>query len=138
MRPRGGSLSTFRTLLHLTAFLLLIGSVPVLPASAQGTALPQSGQAKPAPILATQKTETGLMVKQLWFNTMFIGDKGYTLSRHARFYALDGRLIKPFQVKPGDTVDIQYLTGGTKTEMWPHYPNERVLTILRIVPKPRQ
>lgn len=132
MRPRGGSLSTFQTLLHLTAFLVLIGFFSVLPAAGQ------SREAKPAPILATQKTETGLMVKQLWFNTMFIGDKGYTLSRHASFYGLDGKPIKTFQVKPGDTVDIQYLTGGTKTEIWPYHPNERVLRTLRIVPKPRQ
>jgi hypothetical protein len=130
MRPPRGSLGTFRALLHLTACLLIIGFLLSIPAVAQGT--------KPAPIAPTKKTETGLVFKDMRFRMMSIGDKVYTIGPNARFYALEGAPIKPFQLKPGNFVDIEYLTGGSKTEMWPYLPSERVLTVVRVVHKPRQ
>ncbi len=130
MRPSGRLLSTGRTLLLLAACLVVIGWISAPQAVAQGT--------KPAPTAATKKTATGLVFKEMRFRMMTIGDKVYNIGPNARFYGLGGAPIKPHQVKAGDTVDIEYLTGGTKTEVWPYLPSERVLTVLRVVPKPRQ
>lgn len=130
MRPSEGLLRTFHTLLFFTACLVLIGLVFALSVSAQGT--------KRAPVPPVKKSEQGVLFKQMAFSKMIIGDNGYAMHPGAVFYAVDGRPIKPFQVKAGQWVDVVYLIGGTRTEGYPYDPKERVLLSLRVVPKPRQ
>jgi len=98
--------------------------------SAQGT--------KRAPVSPVKKSEQGVLFRQMAFSKMVIGDNGYAIHPGAKFYAVDGRPIKPFQVKAGQVVDVVYLIGGTRTEGYPYDPKERVLISLRVVPKPRQ
>lgn len=140
MRTLGRLFSEFRSLIHLIAYFSLIGLLFTLPAAAQGTrpSAPEKfggaavTKAPPPPSL---KSEKGLVFKERSFRIMTIGHKVYTIGPNALFYGLDGRPIKAMNVRPGDVVDVQYLTGGAKTELRPYYPNQRVLVSLRVVGK---
>jgi len=126
----------------LIAYFVLIGFLVTLPVAGQQSkpapTAPAPGVAAPkaVPRQAVKKAEKGLVFQQMKFGQILISDQQYNIHREAKFYSINGQPIKRHDLKPGDAVDIEYLTGGQRTELYPYYSNERVLTSVRVVPKP--
>ena len=125
MRPRGCSLSTFRTLLHLTAFLVLVGFVSALPAAEQATATRQP----------VSKFKKELLVQGQRPGFLTLSGEVYRISGSTKFYSLKGQRINRLQLPVGALVDADYLIGGSKTETYPYFAADKVLVNVRIVPK---
>jgi hypothetical protein len=138
MRPPGGSFSTFCILLYSIAIVFLMGLTFALPAVAADPDQATATTARRAPIMPTLKAEQGLVFQSTAFRNVVINKKVYRLHRDAKLYGLNGQLIDLQALRPGDIVDIQYLTGGTRNEGYPFERSERVLTTLRVVAKAKK
>jgi len=126
----------------LIAYFVLIGFIFTLPAAGQETKPAPTGPPaeaatpKAMPKQPVKKAEKGLVFQQMRFGQILISNQQYHIHGNAKYYAINGRPIKRHDLKPGDAVDIEYLTGGQRSEMYPYYSNERILTSVRVVPKP--
>jgi hypothetical protein len=125
MRPRVGSLSTFRTLLCLTAFLVMVGFVSALPAAEKAT----------TPREPTRKFAKELLVQSQRPGALVLNGDSYRVTGSTKFYSLKGQRISPLHLPIGALVNVDYLTGGSKTEDYPYFGADKVLVNVRIVPK---
>ena len=138
MRPPGGSFSTFCALLFSIAIVFIIGLTFSFQAVAADPDLAPATTARRAPTMPTLKSKQGLVFQSTAFRNVVLDKKVYALHRNAQLQGLGGQRIDLEGLKPGDIVDIQYLTGGSKTEGYPYEPGERVITILRVVAKAKK
>ena len=133
MRPPGEWFSTFGILLCSIAIVFLIGSTFSFQAAAADPDQAAATSARRAPTMPTLKSEQGLLFQSSAFRNVVLDKKVYRLHRDAKLYGLGGKRIDVADLTLNDIVDIQYLTGGTRTEGYPYEAVERVLTTLRVV-----
>jgi hypothetical protein len=117
-------------LLLIAACLVLTSWIYTAQAVAQDTGAAPTAQR--APML---KAENGLVFQEAKLGMLLISGKVYQMEKNAVLYSMDGKRIHWSNLKANDVVDIQYLTGGSKTEEYPYSPKARVLTSLRVVAK---
>lgn len=74
-----------------------------------------------------------LTVHGFQFNSLMLNNEAYRFNGATNFFSSDGRRLTMPEIKPGQVVDIIYLTGGTRTETYPYYAHEKVLSSVRVV-----
>jgi len=118
------------------ACTLLVSLAAAVPAQPQSGVVPGAAPGTPGQSTVAQPErvlERNLVVRGSEFSQLILGDKRYIVSGRTRFLTADGRTISLTDVKPGQVVDVVYLTGGTKTEGHPYRPFDKVLLSVRVV-----